>query len=55
MALRSQKHAFQEHDPLRVRPKLEKAASIVSAPQPRQSEICVKFSVFHTVFDVTFW
>ena len=22
---------------------------------PQQSEICVKFSVFHTVFDVNFW
>ena len=22
---------------------------------PQQSEICVKFSVFHTVFDVKFW
>ena len=22
---------------------------------PPQSEICVKFSVFHTVFDVKFW
>ena len=22
---------------------------------PQQSEICVKFSVFHTVFDMKFW
>ena len=27
---------------------------LVSAA-PRQSEICVKFSVFHTVFDMKFW
>ena len=29
-------------------------SGLVSAA-PQQSEICVKFSVFHTVFDVKFW
>ena len=27
----------------------------VISTAPRQSEICVKFSVFHTVFDVKLW
>ena len=30
-------------------------ASLKVSAAPQQSEICVKFSVFHTVFDVKFW
>ena len=33
--------------------RLQSAQTLSAAPQ--QSEICVKFSVFHTVFDVKFW
>ena len=37
-----------------LRPSHSYGRPFVSAA-PQQSEICVKFSVFHTVFDVKFW